>query len=98
MPAPTIPPITTIVASKGPRARLKPVVSGQLPVASYQLPVEKWPVATSRYEQQPSRSGIRSPDQHLLDPQVGRAVRDAVGLRRLPLGVAAGAVHLPLVR
>src|SRR6185295_13221733 len=31
----------------------------------------------------------------LLDPQPGRAVRDAVGLRRLALRVAAGAEHAP---
>src|SRR6187551_2262029 len=38
---------------------------------------------------------VSGADEDLADAQVGRAVRDAVGLRRLALGVAAGAVHLP---
>src|SRR4051812_21672805 len=35
MPAPMMPPITTIVASKGPSARLKSATSVQLPAASF---------------------------------------------------------------
>src|SRR4051812_36241648 len=40
-------------------------------------------------------SCVRRPDHDLLDPDVRRAVRDAVGLCRLAFGVAAGAEHLP---
>src|SRR5262249_5725596 len=38
---------------------------------------------------------VRRADHDLLDPDVRRAVRDAVRLRRLALGVAAGADHPP---
>src|SRR5262249_37338590 len=38
---------------------------------------------------------VRRADHDLLDPDVRRAVRDAVRLRRLALGVAAGAEHPP---
>src|SRR5262245_56663140 len=38
---------------------------------------------------------VRRADHDLLDADVRASVRDAVGLRRLPLGVAAGAEHLP---
>src|SRR6266545_7913053 len=38
---------------------------------------------------------VRGADHDLLDPDVRRPVRDAVGLRRLTLRVAARAEHLP---
>src|SRR5918994_6855288 len=38
---------------------------------------------------------VRRADHDLADAQVRRAVGDAVGLRRLALGVAAGAEHPP---
>src|SRR5262245_4163481 len=43
------------------------------------------------------RSRVRSADHDLLDSDVRRAVRDAVGLRRLALRVTARAEHLPRV-
>src|SRR5690348_1152884 len=83
MPAPTMPPMTTMVASNGPRARLKSASC-----------------RSSRLAPRASRLALRVSRAHHdpLDAQVGRAVRDAVDLRRLPFGVAAGAVHFPLLR
>src|SRR6187455_1585882 len=42
-----------------------------------------------------AKLSVSRADHDLADAQVRRAVRDAVGLRRLALGVAARAEHLP---